>query len=58
MSLEIQQREREGITVLDLKGRITRGPGSHRAAREGRRAGGRRIERNLVLQPGRRGLHR
>lgn len=26
MSLEIQQREREGIVVLDLKGRITAGP--------------------------------
>ena len=25
MSLEIQQREREGITVLDVKGRITVG---------------------------------
>ncbi len=26
MSLEIQEREREGIAVLDLKGRITAGP--------------------------------
>jgi anti-sigma B factor antagonist len=26
MSLEIQQREREGIVILDLKGRITTGP--------------------------------
>jgi anti-sigma B factor antagonist len=26
MSLEIAQREREGITLLDLKGRITMGP--------------------------------
>src|SRR5215831_14311738 len=26
MSLEIHQREREGITILDLKGRITVGP--------------------------------
>jgi anti-sigma B factor antagonist len=26
MSLEISQRQREGITVLDLKGRITVGP--------------------------------
>ncbi len=26
MSLEIQQREREGISILDLKGRITVGP--------------------------------
>jgi len=26
MALDIQQREREGITVLDLKGRITVGP--------------------------------
>jgi anti-sigma B factor antagonist len=26
MSLEIQQREREGIAILDLKGRITVGP--------------------------------
>ncbi|MGO9897235.1 MAG: STAS domain-containing protein [Bryobacteraceae bacterium] len=26
MSLEINQRQREGITVLDLKGRITVGP--------------------------------
>ena len=25
MSLEIQQREREGITVLEMKGRITVG---------------------------------
>ena len=26
MALEIHQREREGITILDLKGRITVGP--------------------------------
>src|SRR6185437_4328056 len=26
MSLDIQQREREGITILDLNGRITVGP--------------------------------
>jgi anti-sigma B factor antagonist len=26
MSLDIQQREREGVTILDLKGRITVGP--------------------------------
>jgi len=26
MSLEIHQREREGITILDLKGRVTVGP--------------------------------
>jgi anti-sigma B factor antagonist len=26
MSLDIQQREREGITILDLKGRIAAGP--------------------------------
>jgi anti-sigma B factor antagonist len=26
MSLDIQQREREGISILDLKGRITVGP--------------------------------
>ena len=26
MSLHIQQREREGITILDLDGRITVGP--------------------------------
>ncbi len=26
MALEIQQREREGIAILDLKGRITVGP--------------------------------
>jgi anti-sigma B factor antagonist len=26
MSLEIQEREREGIMILDLKGRITSGP--------------------------------
>ena len=26
MALDIQQREREGITILDLKGRITVGP--------------------------------
>jgi anti-sigma B factor antagonist len=26
MALEIQQREREGITILDMKGRITVGP--------------------------------
>jgi anti-sigma B factor antagonist len=34
MSLEIQEREREGIVILDLKGRITSGPeaGSFRAA--------------------------
>jgi len=28
MALEIQQREREGITILELKGRITMGPES------------------------------
>jgi anti-sigma B factor antagonist len=28
MSLEIQQREREGIVILDLDGRITVGPGA------------------------------
>jgi anti-sigma B factor antagonist len=34
MSLEIQAREREGIVILDLKGRITSGPeaGSFREA--------------------------
>jgi anti-sigma B factor antagonist len=34
MSLEIQEREREGIVILDLKGRITSGPevGSFREA--------------------------
>ena len=26
MALEIQQREREGVTIIDLKGRITVGP--------------------------------
>jgi len=26
MSLEIHERQREGVTVLDLKGRITVGP--------------------------------
>jgi anti-sigma B factor antagonist len=26
MSLEIQQREREGVTILDLNGRVTVGP--------------------------------
>jgi anti-sigma B factor antagonist len=26
MALDIQQREREGVTVLDLKGRVTVGP--------------------------------
>ena len=26
MALDIQQREREGITILDLEGRITVGP--------------------------------
>jgi len=28
MSLEIEQRENEGVVVLDLKGRITVGPGA------------------------------
>lgn len=34
MSLEIQEREREGIVIVDLKGRITSGPeaGSFREA--------------------------
>jgi anti-sigma B factor antagonist len=34
MSLEIQEREREGVVILDLKGRITSGPeaGSFREA--------------------------
>jgi anti-sigma B factor antagonist len=34
MSLEIQEREREGVIILDLKGRITSGPeaGSFREA--------------------------
>jgi len=26
MSLDLQQREREGVTIIDLKGRITMGP--------------------------------
>ena len=37
MSLEIQERQREGIVILDLKGRITSGPeaGSFREAATG-----------------------
>ena len=38
MALEIQQREREGITVLELKGRITVGQEATALAREGRAA--------------------
>lgn len=51
MALDIQQREREGITVLELKGRITVGPEASalrdlctRLAAEGKR--------NLVLEMG------
>jgi anti-sigma B factor antagonist len=47
MSLEINQREHEGITILDLKGRITVGPEAS-ALRE-RIAGLKDGSQNLVL---------
>ena len=48
MALDIQQREREGITILGLKGRITAGPeaGALREKSAALNAGG---VRNLVL---------
>ena len=48
MALDIQQREREGITVLDLKGRITAGPDAG-ALREQVAALNAAGTRNLVL---------
>lgn len=48
MSLEIQQREREGIVILDLKGRITSGPEAG-SFRETASAIASRAEPNLIL---------
>jgi anti-sigma B factor antagonist len=49
MSLEIEQRKNEGIVVLDLKGRITVGPGAA-ALREKVSAQNAAGVRNLVLE--------
>jgi len=48
MSLEIQEREREGIPILDLKGRITSGPEAG-AFREAAAAISSRPSPNLIL---------
>jgi len=48
MSLEIQEREREGIIILDLKGRITSGPEAG-AFREKASAVATRPSPNLIL---------
>ena len=48
MSLEIQEREREGIVILDLKGRITSGPEAG-AFREAATAVAGRPAPNLIL---------
>jgi anti-sigma B factor antagonist len=48
MSLEIQEREREGIVILDLNGRITSGPEAG-AFREAASAVGTRPNPNLIL---------
>jgi len=48
MSLEIQEREREGIIILDLKGRITSGPEAG-SFRETASAIASRPEPNLIL---------
>ena len=48
MGLEIQQREREGIVILDLKGRITSGPEAG-AFREAASAVASRPSPNLIL---------
>jgi anti-sigma B factor antagonist len=49
MSLEIQQREREGIAILELKGRITVGPEAS-ALREKVSSLAAAGERNIVLE--------
>ncbi len=51
MSLDIQQREREGITILELKGRITVGPEAS-ALRETCTRLTAEGKRNLVLEMG------
>lgn len=48
MSLEIQEREREGIVILDLKGRITSGPEAG-AFRDAASAVAGRPNPNLIL---------
>jgi anti-sigma B factor antagonist len=48
MSLEIQEREREGVVILDLKGRITSGPEAG-AFREAASAVAARPSPNLIL---------
>lgn len=48
MSLEIQEREREGIVILDLKGRITSGPEAG-AFRDAAAAVAGRPNPNLIL---------
>ena len=48
MSLEIQERQREGIVILDLKGRITSGPEAG-SFREAASAVGTRPNPNLIL---------
>src|ERR1041385_6536811 len=51
MSLEIQEREREGIALLDLKGRITSGPEAG-AFREAAASIASRPSPNLILNMG------
>jgi anti-sigma B factor antagonist len=51
MALEITQREREGVTILDLKGRITVGPEAT-ALRESVAALNQQAGRNLVFNLG------
>jgi anti-sigma B factor antagonist len=48
MALEITQREREGVTILDLKGRITMGPEAT-TLRENVSALNQQAGRNLVF---------
>ena len=57
MALEIHEREREGITVLELKGRITVGPEAT-ALRDKVSQLTAEGKRNLVLELSGRRLHR
>ena len=57
MSLEIHQHEREGITVLEMKGRITLGKEAT-AMREKVAELAAGHDAQPGVQPGRRGLHR
>jgi anti-sigma B factor antagonist len=48
MSLEVEQRERDGIAILDLEGRITVGPEAS-TLRERVEAAGKSGHKNLIL---------